>query len=80
MGASLYVLVLALHEEGPCIGLEAQLPANPLGLVRELLRLVRFDVVAGVEDAVTAGVGRREAPGGFGRETIMISLALQSLR
>jgi hypothetical protein len=44
VGASLYVLVLALHEEGPCIGLEAQLPANPLGLVRELLRLVRFDV------------------------------------
>ena len=25
MGAGLYVLVLALHEEGPCIGLEAQL-------------------------------------------------------
>ena len=59
VGASLYVLVLALHEEGPCIGLEAQLPANPLGLVRELLRFVRFDVVAGVEDAVTAS-GDRE--------------------
>ena len=58
MGASLYVLVLALHQEGPCIGLEAQLPANPLGLLRELLRLVRFDVVAGVEDAVTASGDR----------------------
>ena len=38
MGASLYVLVLALHEEGPCIGLEAQLHGSaPLPGVRSAL-------------------------------------------
>jgi hypothetical protein len=35
VGAGLYVLVLALHEEGPCIGLEAQLDGSaPLPGVR----------------------------------------------